>query len=133
MQTNINSQQSWILGSVSLTNLVQAYVTRYENNNNVSTCDTKTPFFNGLKCIKCDEPTPIFNISSSKCTACPTGFVYDSQIKQCIPGDKPSKPNVAAATPNILISSPLGPKDVDNYLAGSGMECPKDKPFINGT
>lgn len=86
-----------------------------------------------MKCIKCDSTTPIFNISSSKCTSCPSGNVYDPAIKQCIPGDKPSKPNVAAATPNILISSPLGPKDVENYLAGSGIECPKDKPFINGT
>lgn len=39
-QTNINTNQSWILGGITLNDLVKQYVKRITDNNNVTNCGT---------------------------------------------------------------------------------------------
>ena len=114
-------------------NLVKDYINRITVNNNVTNCGNDTPFWNGVKCIACNDPKPIFNMSSSDCTACPTGKVFDLKTRTCIDGQAPApkswKPN-PAAEPNALV--PAGaPKDALSTYMNTGKDvCPADKPFV---
>jgi hypothetical protein len=85
-QTNINTKKSWILGGITMDDLVKDYINRINLNNNVTNCGNDTPFWNGFKCIACNDPKPIFNMSSSDCTACPTGKVFDLDTRTCVEG-----------------------------------------------
>ena len=73
-QTNINTKKSWILGGIPLNSLIKDYVYRADKYDNLTNCGEATPFFNGQICIDCSGKTPIFNISSSTCVACPANF-----------------------------------------------------------
>lgn len=103
-QTNLNTKNAWILGGITNDDLVKDYINRINNNNNVTNCGNDTPFWNGLKCIACNDPTPIFNIATSSCVACPDGKIYDQTSRTCIDGGKPKtyKPN-ASAEPKIIV------------------------------
>lgn len=83
-QTNLNSQRAWIYGGLKKEDLVKAYTERITKYNNVTNCGLDTPFWDGLKCISCFPPTPVFNIATSKCEACPAGASYDSISHTCI-------------------------------------------------
>jgi hypothetical protein len=62
-QTNINTQKPWILGGITLNDLVKDYVRRGTTYENVTNCGLNTPFFTGLECISCESPKPIFDIT----------------------------------------------------------------------
>lgn len=77
--------------------LVKDYINRININNNVTNCGNDTPFWNGVKCISCNDPKPIFNIATSECVSCPTGQAFDEVTRKCAPtGAKNYKPNAAA-------------------------------------
>lgn len=85
-QTNINTKKSWMLGGITMDDLVDDYINRIQNNDNVTSCGDATPFWNGFKCIDCDEPNPIFNMATSECTACPADKPYfNTTAKECQP------------------------------------------------
>lgn len=52
-QTNINTQRSWILGGISLNDLVREYMYRARTYDNLTNCGINTPFFDGFDCITC--------------------------------------------------------------------------------
>lgn len=114
-------------------NLINDYINRITVNNNVTNCGNDTPFWNGVKCIACNDPKPIFDMSSRDCTACSTGKVFDLKTRTCIDGQAPApqswKPN-PAAEPNALV--PAGaPKDaLSTYMNTGNDVCPADKPFV---
>ena len=148
-QTNINTKKSWVLGGLTMDNLVKDYINRITVNNNVTNCGENTPFWNGLDCIACNDPKPIFNMSASECTACPTGKVFDLKTKTCIDGQAPApkawKPNPAAeskalvpagtqtdALPKYLSTgSDVCPTDKPNVKDNTCIACPTDKPYFN--
>ena len=104
---------------------------RISKYNNITNCNDKAPFFNGVECIKCSDPTPIFNISSSKCVACPAGTKYDQPTKNCISsGEVTYKPNSSAGIPKTILGANQTQKDLDNYYSGNGTECPINAPFV---
>jgi hypothetical protein len=112
-----------------LNDVINDYINRANKFNNITNCGEQKPFFNGVECIKCNDPTPIFNISSSKCTACPVNTKYDQSTKNCtstgsIPinatSTTPVKPNLASESPNFLLGANQTQKDIDAYLASSG-------------
>lgn len=72
-QTNVNTKKPWMLGGITMDDLVNDYINRIQNNNNVTNCGDATPFWNGFKCIACDDPKPIFNIAISECVSCLAG------------------------------------------------------------
>jgi hypothetical protein len=85
-QTNINTKKSWMLGGITMDDLVDDYINTIQNNDNVTSCGDATPFWNGFKCIDCDEPNPIFNMATSECTACPADKPYfNTTAKECQP------------------------------------------------
>lgn len=71
-QTNVYAP-NWILGNQTIDDVVNQYVQRSQDSNSITNCPLSTPFFNGLQCINCTDPTPVFNIQTSKCSACPLG------------------------------------------------------------
>lgn len=68
-QTNIYAK-NWILGNLTIDNLIDQYYLRSRNYENVTNCPIEYPFFNGQECIICEEPNLIFNYSSKKCVNC---------------------------------------------------------------
>lgn len=52
-QTNINTKKPWILGGITFNDLVQDYIQRLNDNDNVTNCGDLTPFFTGSACIAC--------------------------------------------------------------------------------
>jgi hypothetical protein len=130
-QTNVNTKKSWILGGVTMDNLVNDYINRITVNNNVTNCGEDTPFWNGLDCIACVDPKPIFNMSAGECTACPTGKIFDLKTRTCIDGQAPKsyKPNPAAESKTLVPAD--APKDaLKTYLSTGSDVCPVDKPFV---
>lgn len=96
-QTNINTPRPWIYGGLTMKDIVKSYINRVTANSNVTNCGLNTPFWNGLKCISCENKTPVFNMGESKCIACPTRTVYDDATKNCLDtGIKSYKPNPVA-------------------------------------
>jgi hypothetical protein len=93
-QTNLGTSQSWVLGNYTMDTLTNKYVQRITDHDNVTNCGTTTPFWDGLQCISCNEPTPIFDISTQKCIACPSGQAYDK----------------VSVSNHIYKCGPLGPK-----------------------
>jgi hypothetical protein len=83
-QTNIKTEGAWVYGGLKQADLVKAYTDRITNFNNVTSCGLQTPFWDGLTCISCSAPTPVFNIATSKCEGCPVGSSYDSISHTCI-------------------------------------------------
>lgn len=41
-------------------------------------CDIKTPFFDGTKCISCQDPTPLFDTVNRVCFTCPSKTRFDA-------------------------------------------------------
>jgi hypothetical protein len=132
-QTNINTNKSWILGDITMDDLVNDYINRITVNNNVTNCGNDTPFWNGFKCIACNDPKPIFNMSSSDCTACPTGKVFDLNTRTCVDSQAPAakswKPN-PAAEPNALVPADAPKNALSTYMNTGNDVCPADKSFV---
>ena len=106
----MNTKKPWILGGITMDDMVKDYINRVNANNNITNCGTDTPFWNGVKCIDCKDKTPIFNIATAKCVACPDGQAFDETTRTCIAGAaKKYKPNVAAE-PKVLVPEDA-PKD----------------------
>lgn len=82
-QTNIYAK-NWILGNLTIDNLIDQYYLRSKNYENVTNCPIEFPFFDGRDCIICDDSKPVFNISEKKCVSCGEGIV-DNNKKACIP------------------------------------------------
>lgn len=47
-------------------------------------CDAKTPFFDGVACIQCPQPFPLFDVSTNKCVRCSAWQQYDGKTLKCI-------------------------------------------------
>lgn len=124
-QSNIYAP-NWITGNQTFNDIVDQYVARSRQYDNITNCPLSNPFYNGAACINCTNPTPIFDMKALVCTACPQGQVLDTQAKTCVQGAVPT-PNVtnATAATNILGALPVnGPYDVP---------CPATTPYFNGT
>lgn len=129
-QTNINTPKPWILGGITYNDLVKDYVSRATTNNNVTNCGLNTPFWTGLKCVSCNEPTPVFDIFQAKCVACPAGNVFDPATRSCIPsGVKSYKPN-PVAEPTILLPAGSPADSLKKYMNTGVEPCPADKPIV---
>ena len=53
-QTNIYAK-GWILGSLTIHDLIEQYYQRSIKYNNITNCPSDSPFFNGKKCIICPK------------------------------------------------------------------------------
>lgn len=132
-QTNVNTKNSWILGGITFNDLIKDYTNRINTYNNVTNCGNDTPFWNGLKCIACSAPNPIFNIATSQCTVCPKGTAYNDKTHTCDPtGIVNYKPN-PAAEPNVWVPPEAAPDALPTYMNTGDEPCPVDKPFAKGT
>jgi hypothetical protein len=110
--------------------LVKDYVNKITVNNNATNCGS-APFWNGFKCIACNDPTPIFNIATRECVACPSGQSFDAISRTCVDGKvtpKNVKPN-ASAEPKILVPAGAPADALKNYLNNGDTPCPTEKPF----
>lgn len=85
-------------------------------------CDIKTPFYDGTKCISCQDPTPLFDTVNRKCFACPANTQFDSTSNQCKP--LPTVTNTATGTLYI------GPTPV---ATSTDIPCPNDQPYFDGS
>jgi len=129
-QTNLNTQKSWLLGGITMDDLVKDYINRIKNNDNVTNCGNDTPFWNGFSCISCNDPKPIFNIATRECVACPTGQVFDLTTRTCKDsGIKNYKPN-AAAESKLLVPTGAPTDAIPKYMNTGDVPCPADKPFV---
>jgi hypothetical protein len=85
-------------------------------------CPSSTPYFDGTICISCKGTTPIFNTSSSACTACPDGTKFNNATHKCDP--LPNVTNIATGAPYV------GPNPV---TSANDVPCPGATPYFNGT
>lgn len=46
-------------------------------------CPATTPYYDGSNCISCTNPTPLFDTTTSKCSLCTTGTVYNDVTHKC--------------------------------------------------
>lgn len=46
-------------------------------------CPLTAPHYDGLACIKCPEPFPLFDSTSKKCVQCDAWHFYDQSTKAC--------------------------------------------------
>ena len=116
---------SWILGKQSIENVVQQYYQRSRLYHNVTNCPVGFPFFDGSKCMKCEQPLPIFNMQAQRCQKCP----YDTKLNT----DKHVCEQIVHYTDY---------KNIDNYIldganiptipTGSNTPCPSTRPFFDG-
>jgi hypothetical protein len=96
------------------------------------------PFFNGVNCINCTEPSNIFNLETKTCTSCPPQTAYNQTNKNCtaIPIDKTKlKPNVTAINGFnrvILNEYDIPCPDETPFYDGNGcINCTKNAPYFN--
>lgn len=82
-QSNIYAT-GWILGELTIDDLIEQYYQRSIRYDNVTNCPIETPFYDGSECIICEDPNPVFDISQKKCVACPEGQHVENTQKQCI-------------------------------------------------
>jgi hypothetical protein len=47
-------------------------------------CPSDKPYYDGITCINCEEPYPIFNIETLKCTKCNRGQLWSEKDHSCI-------------------------------------------------
>ena len=52
-------------------------------NSTVPDCNTTAPFFDGIACILCPEPFPLFDVVAKQCTACNAEEAYNSISLKC--------------------------------------------------
>lgn len=110
--------------------LVQNYINGITINNNATNCGNNTPFWNGFKCIACNDPKPIFNIATSECVACPSGQTFDESSRTCVDGGvRNYKPN-AAAEPNVFAPAQAPEDALTQYMNTGEQPCPVDTPFV---
>jgi hypothetical protein len=108
-----------------------------------SPCPVDKPFFDGIACINCTDPQPLFDAASLICTSCPTGTEYNSTTHNCTA--KPAVAKVYNATnptyannntigtfPNLTSYDVPCPKEAPFFYSGScvHMECPPDHPHL---
>ena len=121
-QSNIYAP-NWILGDQTVEDLVNSYVARSRESQSLSNCPIETPFFNGIVCINCTDPTPLFNMKTLQCTICPNRSIFCSEGKKCNTSN-PTSSNPIAAN-NIL-----GP---DPQPTAQDTVCPAATPYFTGT
>jgi hypothetical protein len=61
-----------------MNDIVNQYIARSQKFDNITNCPLATPFYNGISCINCTGNTPIFDMTTLKCTNCPTGQILNS-------------------------------------------------------
>lgn len=123
-QTNVNTKKPWMLGGITMDDLVKDYINRIKNNNNVTNCGDATPFWNGFKCISCNDTKPIFNIATSECVACPVDQVFDPTSRTCVASKAKSyKPN-AVAEPKVLVPKEAPADALTTYMNTGKDPCP---------
>jgi hypothetical protein len=139
-QSNIYAP-NWITGNQTINDIVNQYIARSQQYDNITNCPLTAPFYNGFQCISCTDPFPIFDMKALVCTNCPAGQILDTQSKVCVLG-VPSQPNATNIyTPiNYLGPQPiLSPYDIPcptttPYFNGFGcIACPTQSPIFNGT
>ena len=81
-QTNIYSP-NWVLGNQTINDLVNTYIQRSKDADNITNCPIATPFFDGTECIACDE-NEVFNMEKSECLSCPNGTKFDQNARNCV-------------------------------------------------
>ena len=82
-QTNIYAP-GWILGNMTIDDLIEQYYQRSIRYDNVTNCPIEKPFFNTKECIVCKDDTPVFDISQKKCVSCPVDTHVDNDQKACV-------------------------------------------------
>ena len=58
-------------------------------------CPDDKPFYDGEKCIDCQSPKDLFDISKKVCTQCAEGTSFNISSRKCVPEENGGK--VAAA------------------------------------
>lgn len=88
------------------------YTTKKPLNDSPTTnCKKATPFYDGIACINCLDPFPIFNVDTKKCTACDPTDIYDNTQHKCIPREKIY---ISTNENNLMATSA---KSIDDYHA----------------
>lgn len=122
-QTNIYAP-NWITGDQTINDIVNEYVDRSQQFNNITNCPLSNPFYDGTGCINCQDPNPIFNMKTRQCTSCPQGQVIDVNAKVCKKGDQP--------TPNATNPIAVGNSTGNQTQNPNDVYCPVQTPFFNG-
>jgi hypothetical protein len=114
---------NWITGSQTMNDIVNQYIARSQQFDNITNCPIATPFYNGITCVDCTGATPVFDMTTLKCTTCPTGQAVDTTEKTCkqLP---PNSTNLAA------ISTTTGTAPTPT---STDIPCPLSTPYFNGT
>ena len=122
-QTNLLAN-NWILGRQSIDNIVEQYYQRSRFYHNVTNCPLDSPFYEGSQCNKCQQPTPIFNMQSSKCEKCPfdTKLNTDKHVCEQIPHFTDYKKLDNFILDGVVL--PAAPTDTT--------PCPSQKPYFEG-
>lgn len=124
-QSNLYAS-NWVLGRQSITNLIDQYYQRSLLYTSVNNCPLATPFFDGLSCIQCLPPTPIFDMQLSNCTNCPTG--YRLHLTKHLCEVIPHYSNYQYGINYALGGAAALPPPPANVTA-----CPSTHPFWNST
>lgn len=89
-QTNLYQNNNWILGTMTMDQLIDQFYRRSLDNNNITNCPLDRPFlktystFNSdTLCIKCPSETPYFDMSAKNCVACPAGKQMNVTLRNC--------------------------------------------------
>lgn len=82
-QTNIYAN-GWILGNMTIDDLIEQYYQRSIRYDNVTNCPNDNPYFDGKTCLTCPEDNPVFNIEQKICVSCPEDTHLDDKLRQCV-------------------------------------------------
>ena len=68
-----------------MNDIVNQYVARSQQYDNITNCPLDTPFYNNIKCVQCSGSTPIFDMKDLRCTACPGNSSFNVDTRACVP------------------------------------------------
>lgn len=97
---------------------------------NLTTCPSTAPYFNGNDCISCQLPS-YFDFSNSVCLTCGVGYQFDVSSKICMPLNNSVSPQYPQLNSNLSpgTNNYVGtPPNQNNQLSN----CPTAQPFFNG-
>ncbi len=146
-----------------MNDIVNQYVARSQQYDNITNCPLDTPFYNNIKCVQCSGTTPIFDMKDLKCTACPPNSSFNVDTRACVAGPPTNvtnqtnvttttnQTNVTTSTnvtnqtnittPVAKVYNATNPTYANNNTVGTfpnltsyDVPCPKEAPFFyNGS
>jgi hypothetical protein len=68
--------------------LANSYTTNFPlKDTTTANCRKARPYYDGIACVECQEPFPIFNAQTRKCSVCDPMDYYNNTEHKCLPRD----------------------------------------------